>query len=233
MTLQALIIGLLFSERCCCSVVLQDATVCCCVYCYVIGSLSSKRCCCSVLLQYLAVCCSVCCSVIGSLSPERCCCSAWLKYAAVCVAVCCSVCCSLCFLSYERCLPINETRPTMHVYVYEWRESWHTSETCSCTILLQYVALCCSVCCGVCHSVSGVRADRERIGWWLFRASTLNRCMCDITHSYVWHDTFICVIWLDGTCDVTLAAYASYHWFIRVTWILNRAKECERTGRLV
>ena len=27
--------------------------------------------------------------------------------------------------------------------------------------------------------------------------------VCDMTHSYVWHDSFICVIWLIHTCDMT------------------------------
>ena len=37
--------------------------------------------------------------------------------------------------------------------------------------------------------------------------------MCDMTHSYVWHDSFICVTWLIRMCDVTE--------FICGTW-LNR-----------
>ena len=28
-------------------------------------------------------------------------------------------------------------------------------------------------------------------------------CMCDMTHSYVWHDSFICVTWLIHMCDMT------------------------------
>jgi len=27
--------------------------------------------------------------------------------------------------------------------------------------------------------------------------------MCDMTHSYVWHDSFICVTWLIHVCDMT------------------------------
>jgi len=31
--------------------------------------------------------------------------------------------------------------------------------------------------------------------------------MCDMTHSYVWHDSFICVTWLIDMCDMT-------HWYV-------------------
>ena len=33
--------------------------------------------------------------------------------------------------------------------------------------------------------------------------------MCDMTHSYVWHDSFICVTWLIHMCDMT----RSYVWY--------------------
>jgi len=44
--------------------------------------------------------------------------------------------------------------------------------------------------------------------------------MCDVTHSYVWRDSFICVTWLIHMCDVT-------HWYvwhyssICVTWLIH------------
>jgi len=51
--------------------------------------------------------------------------------------------------------------------------------------------------------------------------------MCDMTHSYVWHDPFICVTWLIHMCDMT----HSYVWhdsficvtcsFIWVTWLIH------------
>jgi len=40
--------------------------------------------------------------------------------------------------------------------------------------------------------------------------------VCDITHSYVWHDSFICVTWLIHMCDVT-HAYVGHESFIYVT----------------
>ena len=42
--------------------------------------------------------------------------------------------------------------------------------------------------------------------------------MCDMTHSYVWHDSFICVTWLNHVCHMT----HSYVWrgsFACVTWL--------------
>ena len=44
--------------------------------------------------------------------------------------------------------------------------------------------------------------------------------MCDMTHSYVWHDSFIFVTWLIHICDMTHL----YVWpdsFIRVTWLIH------------
>ena len=44
--------------------------------------------------------------------------------------------------------------------------------------------------------------------------------MCDMTHSYVWHDSFICVTWLIHMCGMT----HSYVWqdsFICVTWLIR------------
>jgi len=42
--------------------------------------------------------------------------------------------------------------------------------------------------------------------------------MCDMTHSYVWHDSFVCVTCIH-TCDMT----HSYAWraFICVTWLIH------------
>ena len=40
--------------------------------------------------------------------------------------------------------------------------------------------------------------------------------MCDMTHSYLWHDAFICVTWLIHMCDMT-HSYVWHDAFIRVT----------------
>jgi len=42
--------------------------------------------------------------------------------------------------------------------------------------------------------------------------------MCDMTHSYVWHDSFICVTWLIHMCDMTHSS-VWHDSFICVTWL--------------
>jgi len=44
--------------------------------------------------------------------------------------------------------------------------------------------------------------------------------MCDLTHSYVWHDSFICVTWLIHMCDMT-HSYVRHDSFICVTWLIH------------
>ena len=44
--------------------------------------------------------------------------------------------------------------------------------------------------------------------------------MCDMTHSYVWHDSFVCVTWLIYTCGVT-HSYVWHNSFTRVTWLIH------------
>ena len=43
---------------------------------------------------------------------------------------------------------------------------------------------------------------------------------CDMTCPYVWHDSFICVPWLVHTCDMT-HAHVWHDSFIRVTWLMH------------
>jgi len=43
--------------------------------------------------------------------------------------------------------------------------------------------------------------------------------MCDMTHSYVQHDSFLCVTWLIHMCDMT-HSYAWHDSFIRATWLI-------------
>ena len=53
--------------------------------------------------------------------------------------------------------------------------------------------------------------------------------MCDMTHSYVWHDTFICVTWLIHICDMT-HSYVWHDSFICVTWHIHM---CDMTHSYV
>jgi len=48
---------------------------------------------------------------------------------------------------------------------------------------------------------------------WLFHK-------CDMTLSYAWQDSFICVTWLFHMCDMTLS-YAWHDSFICVTWLFH------------
>jgi len=56
--------------------------------------------------------------------------------------------------------------------------------------------------------------------------------MCDMTHSYVWHDLLACVAWLLHECDTTLSRvwHDSFHvWrdsFMCVTWLIHM---CNKT----
>ena len=50
--------------------------------------------------------------------------------------------------------------------------------------------------------------------------------MRDMTHSYAWHDSFICVTWLNHTCDMThlyawLTHLHAWNSFICVTWLMH------------
>jgi len=44
--------------------------------------------------------------------------------------------------------------------------------------------------------------------------------MCDMTHSYVWHDSFICVTWLIRMCVMT-HSHVLHDSFICVTWLID------------
>jgi len=56
------------------------------------------------------------------------------------------------------------------------------------------------------------KRETERTCWtWLIH-------MCDITHSYVWHDAFICLTWHIRICDMT-HLYMWHGAFIFATWL--------------
>jgi len=44
--------------------------------------------------------------------------------------------------------------------------------------------------------------------------------MCDMTRSYVWHDSIICVTWLVHMCHMT-RSYVWHDSFICVTWLVH------------
>ena len=53
--------------------------------------------------------------------------------------------------------------------------------------------------------------------------------MCDMTHPYVWHDSFICVTWLIHMFDMT-QLYVWHDSFICVTWLIYM---CDMTNSYV
>jgi len=55
------------------------------------------------------------------------------------------------------------------------------------------------------------------------------QCRCDITHSYVWHDSFICVTWLIYMFDMT-HLHAWHDSFTCVTWLIHM---CDMTHSYV
>ena len=44
--------------------------------------------------------------------------------------------------------------------------------------------------------------------------------MCDMTHSNVWHDSFICVTWLIYMCDMT-HSYVRHDSFVYAPWLIH------------
>jgi len=56
--------------------------------------------------------------------------------------------------------------------------------------------------------------------WWLLDTHVWLWHEAWMTHSYVWHDSFIRVIWLIYTCDMTFS-YVWHDSFICVTWLIH------------
>ena len=81
------------------------------------------------------------------------------------------------------------------------------------------------------HTFIYVWRTRGSKAYWIVFRATLRRLgaawhalshtfMGRMTHSYVWHDSFMCVTWLGHMCDVT----RSYVWldsFICATWLVH------------
>jgi len=56
--------------------------------------------------------------------------------------------------------------------------------------------------------------------WLIHMRGMAYVCMCDTTHSYVWHDSFICVTWLIHMCDMT-HSYVSHDACMCVTRLIH------------
>ena len=55
--------------------------------------------------------------------------------------------------------------------------------------------------------------------------------MCDMTHSHLWHDLFICVAWLIDRCKMTHQGHAGRHpevscmWYVSCLWHVTHENE--------
>jgi len=55
---------------------------------------------------------------------------------------------------------------------------------------------------------------------WLIHVCDMTHAMCDMTHSCAWHDSVKCVTWLSHVCDMT-HSYVWHDSFICVTWLIH------------
>jgi len=164
--------------------------------------------CCSVL-QCVAVCCSVlqcvavCCSVLQCAVLRI-----WMSHGVQCVAVCCSV---------LRCVAVCCSVLQCFMFACEWAMAY---------IWMSRIARV--------NSSSrryewAVSAPSFLFSWDSFKSTTWLICMCDMTHSYVWHDSFICVTRLIHMYDMT-HSYVWHDSFICVTWLMHM---CDMTHSYV
>ena len=105
-----------------------------------------------------------------------------------------------------------------------------------CCSVLQCVAVCCSVlqcvaeCCGVLRCVADdgeLTRSTCVLSAWHALAVTCGITMCDMTHSYAWYDSFICLTWHIYICDIPLLGYVAWP---RVTWLTHT---CDTTHSFV
>ena len=101
-------------------------------------------------------------------------------------------------------------------------ESWHTYEWGTSHIWMSH-----DMCGG------GIRSWAADLHSWQHLTAKLRVTwlihMCDMTHSYVWHDSFVCVTWLIHMCDMTHDSFICVTWlvyvwhvsFICVPWLIH------------
>jgi len=54
--------------------------------------------------------------------------------------------------------------------------------------------------------------------WLFYMCDITSSCVCDMTHSYVGHDSFVCVTWLIYMCDMTVKISCGVLW---IFWDLS------------
>jgi len=149
-----------------------------------------------------------------------------------CVRVCVCVCLSLCMwdMTHSR---VGNDSSMLGCY------SPLSAGVCVCLCVCVYVCLCVCVHLYVGYNTftSYVGHDSFTRGKWLMResfptyewvmldyTSALPIHVWDMTHSYLWHDSFICETWLTHTWDMT-HTHMGYDSFIHVTWLIHT---CDR-----
>ena len=70
------------------------------------------------------------------------------------------------------------------------------------------VATCCSVLQWHDAFLCGAWLIHIRVAWLIHMCDMTHSCSCGLTHSYLRHDTFICVRWLNPVCDVPVQCVA-------------------------
>jgi len=158
----------------------------------------------------------VCCSVLQCVAV----CGSVLQYVAVCcsvlqcVAVCCSVCCGVSHSETCRFLLC-----TFHNVLFVKREMFipslfrNTKERARCSTERFSLSFFFFVFLGEIQGISeAMLMSRIQEMWHTY--------MCAMTHTCVWHDSFICVLWLIHMCAMTY----SYVWqdsWICVPWLIH------------
>jgi len=167
--------------------------------------------CCSVL-QCIAVCCSVLqffAGLVRQLCFHMLSHVAYMRQSSVCYIVlqCVAVCCGMFQYVAVLCWAC-QTAVVSHA------ESCHIYE--NVVRKLQCVLQCVVVCCSALQCVAGCCRVLQYVAVHCSALLPLPGCcvpicvtcpepidMCDMTHSCVWHGSFICVTWLIHMCDMT------------------------------
>ena len=126
----------------------------------------------------------------------------------------------ICDMTHTRCIHVGP-------YIFMYRYSYSRSSFICVTWLIHMCKMTHSYVCDMTHTrciqmgpislyINTIALSRHSYVWhdsfvcvtWLIPMCDMTHSMCDMTHSYVWHDSFICVNWLIHICDMT----HSYVW---------------------
>jgi len=198
------------SCRICCSVC---CTVCCSVCCSVLHFVAV---CVAVCVTcFCSVCCSVCCRVCCRVYCRVCCRGCCRVCCIVCCSGCCIVCCSvlvphICMSndSYVTHMCISDAYMyETHMYQSRHTYEWNTPSTQIYLCVTSHISYVRHVWmslewavsyCHTCAFFAGIYLTHI----WIIYACDMTHLYCNVTHSYVWHESFICVTWVLGMYGV-------------------------------